>query len=233
VHSPMGGQGMNTGLQDAYNLAWKLDLAVAQRAGDTLLDSYETERMGVAQRLLSSTDRAFRYLVSDRWLAGIFRTHVVMRIVATAMKLQRARRLAFRTLSQIGISYRSSVLSRTLAGVPADAPRAGDRFPWIRLCFDRGSPSEDLFAKLDDVPFNLLVFGQAGRAPARLGGGEDHVRVYDIPTDGVNGAELARVGIPRKSYFLLRPDGHIGLAGIDVDAAEVRRWFDAAGIRSA
>jgi len=233
VHSPMGGQGMNTGLQDAYNLAWKLDLAVARRAGDTLLDSYETERMGVARRLLNSTDRAFRYLVSDRWLAGILRTHVVMRIVATAMKLQRARRLAFRTLSQIGISYRSSVLSRTLAGVPADSPRAGDRFPWIRLRFDKGAPSEDLFEKLDDLHFNLLVFGQAGLEPSRLGGGQDRVRVYSIPTDGVNAAELARVGIPRKSYFLLRPDGHIGLAGIDVDAADVRRWFDDAGIRSA
>src|SRR5689334_18567525 len=72
VHSPMGGQGMNTGLQDAYNLAWKLALVVKGRASATLLDSYEAERMPVAQRLLSTTDRAFKLLVSDAWLAGMF-----------------------------------------------------------------------------------------------------------------------------------------------------------------
>src|SRR5712691_9104815 len=77
VHSPMGGQGMNTGLQDAYNLAWKLALVVKGQADDALLDTYEAERIPVAQRLLSTTDRAFTLLVSDGWLAGLFRTRIL------------------------------------------------------------------------------------------------------------------------------------------------------------
>jgi 2-polyprenyl-6-methoxyphenol hydroxylase-like FAD-dependent oxidoreductase len=57
IHSPVGAQGMNTGLQDAYNLAWKLALVVQGRAHPALLDSYEQERLPVAQRLLDTTDR--------------------------------------------------------------------------------------------------------------------------------------------------------------------------------
>jgi 2-polyprenyl-6-methoxyphenol hydroxylase-like FAD-dependent oxidoreductase len=67
VHSPMGGQGMNTGLQDAYNLAWKLGLVVSKQADTALLDSYEAERRPVAQALLATTDRAFRLVVSENW----------------------------------------------------------------------------------------------------------------------------------------------------------------------
>ena len=67
----LGGQGMNTGLQDAYNLAWKLALVVDGRADAALLDSYEAERMPVAQRLLETTDRAFSVVVSDNWTRGV------------------------------------------------------------------------------------------------------------------------------------------------------------------
>src|SRR5262249_30874399 len=159
--SPMGGQGMNTGLQDAYNLAWKLALVVTGRAGPELLDSYEAERIPVAQRLLDTTDRAFRLLVSDGWMAALFRTRVAARVAARAMTIERARTLAFRTLSQIGIRYPLSPLSRVLAGLPKGAPVAGDRFPWLQLRLRANGPIEDLFRKLDDTRYNLIVAGQA------------------------------------------------------------------------
>ena len=148
IHSPVGAQGMNTGLQDAYNLAWKLALVTAGRAGVSLLDSYEIERIPVAERLLRTTDQAFSFVVSDRWLAGLLRTRVFPRILAFAMTRDRMRKLAFRTISQIGIRYPSSPLSQTLEGLPDSAPRAGDRFPWLRLKFSpkrscRGACSRD------------------------------------------------------------------------------------------
>src|SRR5436309_11748102 len=127
VHSPVGGQGMNTGLQDAYNLAWKLALVVSGRAGTVLLDSYEDERLPVAERLLNTTDRAFSVVVSESWLARLVRTRLLAKILALAMGVERVRRLAFRTISQIGIRYRGSPLSETLGQVPEAAPRAGDR----------------------------------------------------------------------------------------------------------
>src|ERR1044072_4482790 len=98
VHSPMGGQGMNTGLQDAYNLAWKLSMVLSGRADQKLLDTYEAERMPVAHGLLESTDRAFTLVVSDSWIAGLFRTRIAARIAATLMKFSKARVTAFRTV---------------------------------------------------------------------------------------------------------------------------------------
>src|SRR6266571_7529932 len=111
IHSPVGAQGMNTGLQDAYNLAWKLALVSQGRAGTVLLDSYEDERLPVAERLLNTTDRAFSVVVSESWLARLVRTRLLAKILALAMGVERVRRLAFRTISQIGIRYRGSPLS--------------------------------------------------------------------------------------------------------------------------
>jgi 2-polyprenyl-6-methoxyphenol hydroxylase-like FAD-dependent oxidoreductase len=218
VHSPMGGQGMNTGLQDAYNLAWKLALVVQGRADPGLLDSYAAERMPVARRLLETTDRAFALVVSDTRVAALFRTQIVARVAAFAMTLARVRRVAFRTLSQTGIGYPASPLSRTLAGVPAGAPRAGERFPWLRLRLRPGGPVEDLYAGLDDTRYELLVFGQPAAAAPDLG---DLVSVRVIPDDPDNAQALAGAGIAGPAFYLVRPDGHVGLAGARLEPQAV------------
>ena len=229
VHSPMGGQGMNTGLQDAYNLAWKLALVVDGRADDALLDTYEAERLPVAHRLLETTDRAFRFVVSNSWLAGVFRTRIVAKVAAFAMRRPDVRRAAFHALSQIGISYPASPLSRTLESVGKDAPRAGHRFPWLQEALASGGPPRDLFAALDDTRFTMVVVGQPAPAAGDLGLG-DLVRVQAIPADGDNAARLAAAHVPAPSFYVLRPDGHIGLSGGRYDAAAVRRWFASARI---
>jgi 2-polyprenyl-6-methoxyphenol hydroxylase-like FAD-dependent oxidoreductase len=224
IHSPVGAQGMNTGLQDAYNLGWKLALVVSGVADGALLDSYEEERIPVAQTLLSTTDRAFSLVISDGTLAGLFRTRVVPKILAFAMRLARIRKLAFLTISQTGIRYPDSPLSENLPGLPGDAPQAGDRFPWLRLKFSADNPPEDLYTKLDDTRFTLIVVGQT--APAQgLPDFRDLVRTYVVPGDPANNRELARVRIPRIAFYLLRPDGYIGLSGIRLEAAAVARYL--------
>jgi len=222
VHSPVGAQGMNTGLQDAYNLAWKLALVVQGKAEAALLDSYEEERIPIAQRLLNTTDRGFRIVVSDNWLAGIFRTQIMARIGALAMKLDRIQRLAFRTVSQTGIHYRWSTLSKSADSLPGGAPQAGDRFPWLKLKFSANGPVEDSFQKLDDTRFNLLVFGQP--APAEKFGLGDLLAVHAIPPDPVNEAELTRAQIARTSFYLVRPDGYVGLCGRGLDIGAIKRY---------
>jgi 2-polyprenyl-6-methoxyphenol hydroxylase-like FAD-dependent oxidoreductase len=223
IHSPVGAQGMNTGLQDAYNLAWKLALVVTGRADAALLDSYEDERVPVAQRLLNTTDRAFRVVVSDSWLAGLLRTKVLARIAAFALSRERIQRFAFRTVSQIGIRYRRSSLAKSLDGLPDGTPRGGDRFPWLRLKFRPDGAIEDLFERMDDTRFNLIVVGQPAPPEGALGLG-DLLRVHAIPDDPANDAELARVQIPKPSFYLLRPDGHVGLCGARWDAAAAERY---------
>jgi 2-polyprenyl-6-methoxyphenol hydroxylase-like FAD-dependent oxidoreductase len=230
VHSPMGGQGMNTGLQDAYNLAWKLALVIAKGADDTLLDTYEAERRPFALKLLATTDRAFRVVVSENWFAGILRTRIFPRVASIVMRRQSVRRAAFLTLSQTGIDYRPSPLSQTLAGVNPAGPQAGDRFPWLRLAFSAPGAREDLFEKMDDTRFNLLVIGQPAPDEKRLGLG-DMLKVHAIAADGDNAGELARASIEAPSYYLVRPDGHIGLAGRQFDASALTRWFAASRVR--
>ena len=224
IHSPVGGQGMNTGLQDAYNLAWKLALVVQGRAGPALLDTYEAERIPVARRLLATTDRLFRLIVSDSPLAGFFRTRVAARVMALAMTIARVRQLAFLTVAQIGIRYPDSPLSQTLGNLPESAPRAGDRFPWLRLRLTASGPVEDLFENLDDTRFNLLVFGQPAPAEQALRHG-DMLRTHTAPDDPENARELGRAGIAGPCFYLLRPDGHVGLCGGRFGVAAVDRYI--------
>lgn len=231
IHSPAGGQGMNTGLQDAYNLAWKLALVLAGRADGALLDTYEMERRPVAQRLLRTTDRAFMLVVSDTWLAEMIRTRILARIAAFVMTRERVRRFAFRTISQIGIRYRRSSLSQTLPGVPERVPRAGDRFPWLQLALRENGPIEDLFAQLDDTRFNLLVIGQPAPRDAAPGLG-DLLQTREIPGTEHNVREFARAGIAGPAYYLLRPDGHVGLAGTRLDVDTIRRYLARRCIRA-
>ena len=223
IHSPVGAQGMNTGLQDAYNLAWKLALVTEGRADAALLDSYEEERMPVARRLLNTTDRVFRLLVSHNPLAGILRTKILARIAEFALRRAAIQRAAFRVVSQTGIRYRESPLSKTLEGFPGGAPRAGDRFPWLRLKLQTNGPVEDLYQKLDDKRFNLVVVGQPSPSGDALDL-DDLLDIHVIPADPANQAELARARIPQPSFYLVRPDGHVGLCGVRLDAGAVARY---------
>jgi len=232
VHSPMGGQGMNTGLQDAYNLAWKLALVVKGQADASLLESYEAERLPVAQQLLNSTDRAFTMVVSESWLASVFRTRLLAKIAARAMKRERVRTRAFRMLSQIGIRYAHGPLSQSLANFPKDAPRAGDRLPWMRLRFAPGGVREDVFERLDDTRFNLVLIGQDAPAESLTVLG-DPLRTHVVQFDSENAPELARAHVPGVAFYLVRPDGHIGLAGTRLDLAAVSGYLSRIGIRAA
>lgn len=224
IHSPVGAQGMNTGLQDAYNLGWKLALVAAGRADAALLDSYAAERQPVARRLLATTDRAFRLIVSDSPLAGLLRTRVIARVVAAAMRRPAIQGFAFRAVSQTGIHYRRSALSQSLDGLPAHGSRPGDRFPWLRLRLAPGGPVEDLFERLDDRRFTLLVFGQPAPDLGTLGL-DDLLAVHAVPTDAHNDAELRRVGLRQPSAWLLRPDGHIGLCAAHIDAPRLTAYL--------
>jgi len=114
-------------------------------------------------------------------------------------------------------------LSKSLGTMPVEGPTAGDRFPWLKLRFAASGPVEDSFAKLDDTSFHLLVFG--GELPGTDAGAfGELLRIHAIPADPANEAELARARIPRRSFYLIRPDGHVGLCGTHIDAGAIARY---------
>jgi 2-polyprenyl-6-methoxyphenol hydroxylase-like FAD-dependent oxidoreductase len=223
IHSPVGAQGMNTGLQDAYNLAWKLDLVLSGRAPAALLDSYESERLPVAERLLSTTDSLFSIIVSDTTLAGLFRSYVMPRMLALAMSIDRLRKTLFRTIAQIGLRYRRSPLSQTPQRWPEKAPQAGDRFPWLKVKLSPEGPAEDIFDKLDDTKFNLIAIGQPGLSP--LPDLDGLVQTLSVPGNSENDRELRRAHIPQPSFYLLRPDCYVGLCGARLEAELMKRYL--------
>ncbi len=128
IHSPVGGQGMNTGIGDAVNLAWKLAGVLRGRLVAAVLDSYEPERIAFARRLVATTDSAFTGVTSSSALARALRLHVVPRLLPPLSALRAVRRFLFRTVSQTAITYRGSALSEGAAGTV----HSGDRLPWVR-----------------------------------------------------------------------------------------------------
>src|SRR5262249_9705944 len=154
VHSPVGGQGMNTGIGDAVTLAWKLAAVLNGGAPDSLLATYERERIGFARRLVATTDRVFTVVTKQGVVARWVRTRLVPLILPLLFRLAPVRRFFFRTISQIGVNYRKSPLSVGAAG----AIRGGDRLPWVKT--ERG---DDNFASLASLTWQVHVYGEPRR----------------------------------------------------------------------
>ena len=104
IHSPFGGQGMNTGLQDVWNLAWKLDLAVRGHAGDALLESYGAERLPVIRSVIATTDLMTRAMGTPSRIAQTLRDTIIP-MVSRLAPFQHA---FVERLSELGIAYAGS-----------------------------------------------------------------------------------------------------------------------------
>jgi hypothetical protein len=140
------------------------------------------------------------------------------------MSNERIQRYAFRIVSQTGINYRRSSLSKALDALPFEGPHCGDRFPWLHLRLQAHGTVEDTFRAFGDLHFHLVALGQPAPNSTDLGYG-DIVRTWTIPSDPDNDAELARAGIPQPSFYLIRPDGHVGLCGKVVDLSAIRQYL--------
>jgi 2-polyprenyl-6-methoxyphenol hydroxylase-like FAD-dependent oxidoreductase len=195
IHSPAGGQGMNTGIGDAVNLAWKLGDVLRGRADPAILDTYATERIGFARSLVETTDRVFRGAV-DQGLGGrLLRRWLLPRLLPIAAGFEIGRHAFFRLISQIRIAYPHSALSEGKAGGVA----AGERLPWVA--------EADNFAPLDGQGWRLQVHGAV--APDLAAAAAAH----GLPVDAFPWTTAAgRAGLARDAAYLLRPDGHVGLA---------------------
>ena len=157
IHSPVGAQGMNTGIQDAYNLAWKLALVAKGALPEQALETYHQERFPVAQRLLSTTDRIFQLVTRQNILTTTLRVHVFPRLLKLLVGLPTVRQWAFRIVSQLGIRYDKGMLVRDDGnGFPNSAPRPGQRMPYV--FFGRNGESVSSYSLFDPRKHHLLLF---------------------------------------------------------------------------
>jgi 2-polyprenyl-6-methoxyphenol hydroxylase-like FAD-dependent oxidoreductase len=204
VHSPVGGQGMNTGLQDAHNLAFKLADVVHGRAGDAWLDRYEAERRPVAKTLVATTDRMFGFITSQRAGVRALRRLIVPLIaplgVRTLPRSGGGSRF-FQYVSQIRIHYWMSPEAKAQAGGHRDTV-VGRRLPW----------TGDNFDVLKELQWQIHAYGG--------------IAASDVPDLGmplhVFAAAPQTALVPGRLY-LVRPDGFVAASTDPTDAAEVFR----------
>lgn len=157
IHSPVGGQGMNTGLQDAYNLAWKLAGVINKQFQPAILESYADERMPVAKMLLNTTDRVFKLILSRNWLVGLLKKFVAPRVLKFVWDRPSQREEFFRRVSQIGIEYRSSKINLNLSN--ASKIKAGDRLPFVKLFDEKKQQETDLHEWCSKPGFTFIAMG--------------------------------------------------------------------------
>ena len=241
IHSPAGAQGMNTGIQDAVNLGWKLALVCRGVAPEGLLDTYDLERRPVGAFVLRFTDRAFTAATSTAPLVRFIRTHLAPRALGLAGRLPAARAVAFRTVSQLGVRYPDtlgaeeyagpSLLRRLGARVPR--PRPGERLPDVQL-EEAGHPTRWFLDELTDPAFHLLLCGSPSgwdeptlAAITRRHG--DLLHIHRVST--VTRAVAEHWDVRDTAHLLVRPDGHVAYRREDADvsgvAALLARWLTA------
>ena len=211
VHSPTGGQGMNTGIGDAINLGWKLAMVARGQAPASILATYEPERLPFARKLVKTTDTAFAGIVAGGLVGTLTRRVIIPLAFMAGSRIDWARHALFRTVAQIEIAYYKSPLSSGHAG----QIQGGDRLPWVQ------GDKTDNFETLRSLDWQVHVYGTATSelktSAAKLG-----LSVHEIPwTDA-----MEKAGFKRDGLYLVRPDGHVALACSTQGVRELQAYIN-------
>jgi hypothetical protein len=228
IHSPAEAQGMNTGIQDMINLAWKLALVLKGQAPPALLDTYEQERLPVIRDVLANTEKMTNVIGSGS------------QVGPWAQEAERAQDTIATRMGQLAVGYRDSPLSATYLH---EGLHAGDRVPDLPVRYHReggaGWQEKTLFSLLDPSRFLLVVvrFAESEAAPADL---YDAVQPWRHLIGVVELAPLPETTRERfqavfgrsDGVFLVRPDGYVGFASGEHGSARqldayCRRWLTA------
>ena len=214
IHSPAGAQGMNTGIQDAYNLAWKLAFVIKGAAAESLLDTYNEERLANAKRLLDTTDRMFELAAGSSWLMSFIRTTIFPPVAGFMASLDSVSSRVFPLISQIGINYRDDDLLSEHTGEEFEDVKAGDRLPYFLV------DGKSIFDKLKAPKFHVLLFGKDESVAFRNFG--DLVDCHHLSID----ERISEIfGTEHDFGLLLRPDNHIAFIASEMTPEKVKDYF--------
>ena len=206
IHTPAGGQGMNTGIQDAYNLAWKLAAVIKGVAGERILDTYDEERLPNARRLLGTTDRMFNLAAGTDPFLNLIRTTVFPPMARFILSLDAVKSRFFPIISQIGINYPEGSLSDHEGDDEFDV-KAGDRLPYFLI------NGKSVYDRLREPKFHLLTFSDGERDFSETKDAVEtgYASVVDYQVVPLYSHVSERFGRDKTFSVLLRPDNHIAL----------------------
>lgn len=233
VHSPSGGQGMNVGMQDAFNLGWKLAMVMRGEGRAELLDTYERERQPIGAQAIAGTEAMHEIIMAHG-------RNLEDRLELTRQPSWHAE--AVNRISGLSYNYRESIDSPALAGA-AEGPMPGDRAPDVRL-----SSRLRLFDLLRHPGLTVLALPapddseDLDRALALVAGLDDRFAAVAkgyVVTDAIvsdstrrifvrdETGEFARLyGPGRQSIYAVRPDGYVAFHGHLAEAEPLFRYLD-------
>ncbi|MBA3693120.1 MAG: FAD-dependent monooxygenase [Acidobacteria bacterium] len=219
IHTPAGAQGMNTGIQDGYNLAWKMALVLKGKAEKKILETYNEERLENAKNLLKTTDRFFNLVASPDAFLAYFRTHIFPYIAGVAFSIDAVKKFVFPRISQIGINYRHGSLSETDGNFSV---KAGDRMPYFTI------EDASIYDRLREPKFHLLLYSDGAsdfqNFAAELKNEYASMLDFSVAPLYPNIAEI--FGAKTSFVLLLRPDNYIGLISSEVSVEKLKEYLD-------
>ncbi|MBC8029530.1 MAG: FAD-dependent monooxygenase [Pyrinomonadaceae bacterium] len=221
IHTPAGGQGMNTGIQDAYNLAWKLACVLKGVAGESMLETYNEERLPNAERLLQTTDRMFNLAAGTNWLVNLIRTTIFPPMAKFILSLDAVKTRFFPLISQIGINYRDGSLSDHSRDSDFEV-KAGDRLPYLLI------DGKSIYDRLREARFHLLTFsdGESDYRTSREEVEKEYAELLDYHVIPLYPHVADIFGTSKPFNVLLRPDNYIGFISQEMTVSRVRLYLN-------
>lgn len=216
IHSPAGGQGMNTGLQDAHNLAWKIAFYLKGYAKVDLLDTYNEERLPFAKWLLGFTDRGFTLMSSRNWWTSKFRKYIILNIIGWMLKVKKIRARMFKTFSQTAYDYTGCSLSHNNSQQKLNF-KAGQRLPYIEAKF---------YTKFNAPAFHLLHI-----AHEKMDNKTEKMIQDSFPfplhivEQSINNV-WQKLGVNSELFILIRPDTYIAYIADDFNMEHWKTYFE-------
>jgi 2-polyprenyl-6-methoxyphenol hydroxylase-like FAD-dependent oxidoreductase len=210
IHSPAGGQGMNTGIGDGFNLGWKLAAVLKGQAQEKILESYEEERLPVAKDVLNKADKLFELETTQNPVLQQIKPLFMQTVSGILANVEAGRHWIFSFLSQIAVNYRNSsfveeypVISNHSGNV-----QAGDRLPYIELA--NGSNTHDFIRGFEH---HMLVLGET--TPAQQTQLQEICSGYNLKLETLpqEPSLSKKLSIKQSTIFLVRPDGYIAYRG--------------------
>ncbi|MEI6678278.1 MAG: FAD-dependent monooxygenase [Mariniphaga sp.] len=231
IHSPVGAQGMNTGMQDSYNLAWKLEMVITGKVKPALLNSYSAEREVIAKNVVRVTHRAFNFLTSRNFILKCVRVYALPFILRPVLPLMIKQKVisnfVFKRISEIGVQYRKNSFSHqtSLGCFRSCAPKPGDRLPYLRYWeYGQYISIQD---HVDGASYHLMIFSKSNQAPI-LKIAEKYsafLSVQIVPSNSNTSESFKKMGITNYGCFLIRPDLYISYRSSKPDVSHLERYL--------